>query len=292
MIPTTKSTLAALPRAARFALQWRLLLLWAGCLLVPTLILALPMWQMLGANLDHSVHSATLAQQLDMTAIADLMASRGSAALPNAGIAALAVTLLLSPLLSGMVVSAARAPGPLGFRGLAGGALHEYPRMLRMLMWAVVPLALAAAAGSLALDLAQKYAATAILESDAQLATMSAVLVLGLLLVLADATLDAGRAALALDRRRRSAIAAWWDGCKLLARRPLATVGVYLAISAAGLLFAAPLAMARIKLAHIGVSAGGFIAVLALTQLIVLALAWMRGARLFALVELARSSRT
>ena len=116
-----------------------------------------------------------------------------------------------------------------------------------------------------------------------------AILVLLLLLALAHATLDAGRAALALDRRRRSALGAWWDGCKLLLRRPLATLGAYLAITLAALALAALLSLARIHLPPVG--AAGFIGAFLLTQLIVMVLAWMRTARLFAMVELARSAR-
>ena len=54
-------------RAARAALQWRLLALWTIALLLPTLALALPFWSHFSASLDHSVHAAELAQRLDLS---------------------------------------------------------------------------------------------------------------------------------------------------------------------------------------------------------------------------------
>jgi hypothetical protein len=291
MNPTRPFGFSTVARAARAALQWRLLLLWSAVLLLPTALLALPVWQLLGANLDHSVHAAALARELDLSALADLIASasRGAPLLTDLALVALGVTLLLSPLLSGMVVSAARAPQVLGFRGLVGGALAEYPRMLRMLLVALVPFGLAAALGSAAMDAAGDYAGHAVLESDAELAGYAALLVSGLLFVLAHASVDAGRAALATDRRRRSALVAWWGGCKMLLRRPLATLGAYLGISVAGLLGAALLGLARIEVPPLG--AAGIVGAVLLTELVVMTLAWMRGARLFALIDLAHAAR-
>ena len=91
---------------------------------------------------------------------------------------------------------------------------------------------------------------------------------------------------LALDRRRRSAFKAWWQGVKQLARRPLATLGAYLPVTVIGLLLAGALTLARVHLPR--VDGAGFAAALLLTQLVVLVLAWMRTARLFAMIALAR----
>ena len=291
--PHPTSGLAAIPlatRAARAALQWRLLLLWSGCLLIPTLVLALPFWKTLSASFDHSVHAAALARELDLLSVADLLANHGKnlLALNAAGIAAIAMTLLLSPLLSGMVIAAARAPAAAapGFGPLLGGAFAEYGRMLRSLVWAVVPLGAALALGGGVLHLAGKYNQKAILESDANLVSYAALAVAALLFMLAHATLDAGRATLAVERRRTSAVKAWWRGLRLLFKRPLATFGVYAAISAGGLLLAALLALARLNLPPVG--AAGLIGAFLVTQAIALALAWMRSARLFALIDLVK----
>ena len=289
MNTTASFSFSAAARAARSAVQWRLLLLWVLWMLIPAAIVGLTVFQTLSAQLDYSVHSAAIARQLDMTVFADLMAAHGKnlAAFNSAAIIALIVTLLISPLLSGMAATAARAPETLGFRALSAGGLNEYPRMLRMLVWSAVPLGLAAMLGGLAMDAADKYGAAAILESSADLAKYAALALTLALLVLAHATLDAGRAALAVDRRRTSAVKAWWSGCKLLIKRPLATLGVYGVISAVGLALAALLAVARINVTGAGIT--GFIGALLLVQLTVAVLGWMRSARLFALVALARS---
>lgn len=288
---TPRYGFAALRRAARIALQWRLLLLWTVLLLAASAAAALPVWQLLKTSLDHSVYAPRLATALDLSAIADLAeaARRYGTAIGDGGLVALALTLLLSPLLSGMTVAAARAPQQLGITGLLAGGVQEYPRLARMLLWAVVPLGIAAVLGGVALHAANKYGQSAILAADADHAGWLALAVLGLLLAAADASLDAGRAMLAVDRRRKSAVLAWWRGCGLLARRPLATLGTWLGISAVGLALAALAAVARLNVPALGI--GGFIGAFALAQLAVVLLAWTRSARLCALMELARAPR-
>lgn len=278
----------SLLRALRPALQWRLMLLWLLGLLLPLLAAALPVWVMLGDAFDRTVNAPALAQRLDLVAITDLMSlhTQHASALAGGGTVALALTLLLSPLLTGAAITAARAPAPLGFAALGAGGVHEYGRLLRMLLWAVVPLGVAVFLGAMAVGAADEHAAGSVLESSANTAALGATLLAGLLLMLAHATLDAGRAVLALDRRRKSAVLAWADGLGLLARRPLAAVGLYFAITLGGLALAAALAVARLNVPALG--AGSFFAGLLLTQLAVLVLAWMRCARLFGLMELAR----
>lgn len=289
---TPASTGRAGPRglllALRPALQWRLLLLWLLAMLLPTLVAALPVWSMLGAAFDRSVHVPSLAQRLDLVAIADLagLHAQHASAIGGGGSVALVMTLLLSPLLTGAAISAARAPAPLGFAALAAGGVREYARLLRMLAWAIVPLGVAAALGALVAGAAEQPGA--VLESSVDNAAMVAALLTGLLLLLAHATLDTGRAVLALDRRRSSAVLAWRDGLGVIARRPLAVFGVYAVISIIGLALAAALAVARLNVPALG--AGSFIGSLVLAQLAVLVLAWMRCARLFGLMELARTA--
>jgi hypothetical protein len=289
--PGSPSILRATARASRSALQWRLLVLWLVLLLAPAIVAALPVWQLLATNLDYSVHAAELAQRLDMVALADLGAGqlRYGAAIGNGQIVAIVLTLLLSPLLTGITISAARAPRQLGFGGLAAGGVQEYGRLLRMLLWSVVPLGLAAIVAGIALKAAHKSGEAASLAADADRADMWGMIAAGLVMLVALATLDAGRAVLAADLRRKSAVVAWWHGCRLLARRPLAGFGIYAGISAVGLALAALLAVARINVPALGL--GGFFGALALAQLAVAAVAWMRSARLIALMELARVYR-
>lgn len=276
-------------QATRGALQWRLLLWWALLLLLPTLAATLPVWQLLSASLDHSVFAARLAERLDMVAFSDLVVTareRHAPALGAGGIVALVLTLLLSPLLSGMAVGAAHAPQPLRAGALLAAGAHAYLRMARMLVWSALPLGLAAALGALAWHLASRAAGAALLESDATQAARLALLAAGALLLLAHATVDIGRAVLASDRRRTSAVAAWGDGIALLLRRPLALLGTYVAVTAAGLALAAALAFARVHVPALGTS--GTVGAVVLAQLAVLVLGWMRAARLFALAMLVR----
>jgi hypothetical protein len=275
--------------AARAALQWRLLLWWAVLLLLPTVVAALPMWELLSASLDHSVYAARLAERLDMIAYADILHGARDQYAPALGagsLVALVLTLLLSPLLAGMALAAARAPAPLGSGALLATGAQAYPRMARMLAWSVVPLGVAGMVGSSAHHLAGQIAETALLETDAERAAHLATLAAVVLLLLAHATVDIGRAMLAADRRRTSVIGAWWRGCGQLARRPLALLGTYLAVTVAGLVIAALLAFARVHVPALGTV--GTVGAVMLAQLVVLVLGWMRMARLFALTALLR----
>ena len=275
--------------AARAALQWRLLLWWAVLLLLPTVVAALPVWELLSASLDHSVYAARLAERLDMIAYADIMHAAREHYAPALGagsVVALVLTLLLSPLLAGMALAAARAPKPLSAGTLLAAGAQFYPRMARMLAWSVVPLAMAGLMGNWIHHQAGQFAETAVLETDAERAAHLATLATVVLLVLAHATVDIGRAMLAADRRRTSAIGAWWRGCGQLMRRPLALLGTWLAVTAAGLVVAALLAFARVHVPALG--AVGTAGAVVLAQLVVLVLGWMRMARLFALTALLR----
>jgi hypothetical protein len=284
-------------RSARAALQWRLLLWWALLLLLPTVVAALPVWQLLSASFDHSVYAPRLAGRLDMIAYADIVeAARGryAPALGAGNVVALALTLLLSPLLSGMAVAAARAPRRLGCGTLLAAGAQEYPRLARMLVWSAIPLGIAALLGASAYRLAGAAAATALLQSDAERADRLALLATSVLLVVAHATVDIGRAVLAGDSRRSagrrnagrrtSAFAAWQRGCALLLRRPLALLGTYAAVTAIGLAAAGLLAFARLHVPALGMA--GTAGAVVLAQLAVVVLGWMRAARLFALVAL------
>lgn len=281
--------LSPLLAAARQALQWRLLLLWSALVLAPALVLALPLWGIIGGALDHSVHAPALAHQLDALSAFDLIAALGQdgMALKTAGLISVCATLLLSPLLSGMAVTAVRSAGPARFGQLITGGLHEYGRMARMLVWSAVPLGAALALGGVILKLVAHHNEAAITEQDAAVASMLGAAAALLLFGIAHATVEAGRAVLAVAPRRSSAVKAWWLGLKLLVRRPLAAMAVWLAVGAVGLVLAAIFAMVRIRLPALG--AGSALLGLLLTQAAALALAWTRTARLFGLSALARA---
>jgi hypothetical protein len=289
--PTQAGRAGPALRSMRAALQWRLLLLWTAALLLPAAIATVPVLQLLSASLSHSVQAAALAAHLDLNAISDLAVAnaRAGTGIGNAGLLALVFTLLLSPLLSGMTIQAARSAGTPGFGALFSGGVQEYPRLLRMLAWAIVPLGIAGAIAAGAFAAAHAYAGKAVFQSEAGKAWLAASCLAALLFVIADASLDAGRAVLASDRRRTSAVKAWWQGCKLLLRHPLKTLGIYLGITLAGLGVAGMLALVRLNATPLGIVAIPF--AFLVTQLAVAALGWMRSARLFAMLELIRPMR-
>jgi len=283
--------LAVLGAAARGALQWRVLLLWLLASWVPTLLLVLPLWRSFARRIDHTVHAAQWAQNADVVFLSVLIGRTlrlSGDALAGSGIAATAVLIALIPLLNAMLVTASRAPAgrALGFGPLLQGALNEYGPMLRLMIWALLPLGVAAGLGALAMRGAHRYEQGAVLGSDADLASWAAIALVAVLLLVALASIDAARARLAFDPYKRSAIKAWWRGLRLLLAQPLRVLGFFFTLTILGIVLAAALALARA-----GLGAGsypGFVAGLVLVQLIVLVTAWMHFARLLALLAQTR----
>ncbi|TFW14875.1 hypothetical protein E4L96_18740 [Massilia arenosa] len=274
--------------AMKAALQWRLLVLWVALMLIPTAIAAVPFWTTLKGAFDNSVHASELAARLDAIAIADLQIAfkAQNGMITTSMILALIVTFLLSPLLSGMVATATRAPQPLRWRELVAGGLQQYPRMFYMLLWALIPMGIAMALYGIASGAAEEINDKAITPADAAGASRFAMVVFVLAVAFFHTTVEGGRAVLALDRRRVSPFKAWWDGLKLVLRQPVAAIGSWVIITAAALLIVGLLGVARLNAN--GAGAGAFWLAMLLTQVIALVIAWMRCARMYALVELAR----
>ncbi|MEZ4363295.1 MAG: hypothetical protein R3B48_24175 [Kofleriaceae bacterium] len=284
---SSTSYFSVLLRAAAAALQGRLLVLWLVGLWLPTAIVSLPLFAALRAALDHSLASDVLAVRFDGALLGDVLASVGDQqALPGAALLAAAVTLLLSPLLSGLVITAIRGERRLGFAQLLQGAVVEYGPLLRLLILGLVLLGAAAAVGGSLLDAADQASKRAIVETEVAGKARWALIATLALLGLVHATLEAARAQLAADAALRSALRAWWRGVKQVVRRPLATLGTYAAFGVVGYLVVAVLGLWRLRLP--AASTSGFILALVVTQLLSLATAWMRTARLFALAHLAR----
>lgn len=286
--PGNRIGLGAIGGAAWSAWQWRLLLLWLAGLLLPTTLVAFPLWRALAGQLDNTLHAAEWARQFNPLAVGDLisMLGKSSSALGASGLLATMLALLLSPLLTGMSIASIRAGRTLGFGDLIHGGLSEYWRLLRLLLWAPVPLGLALGLGVGVMHLAELRAGDAILESQVKHASNIALLIAAALFVFAHATVEAARAQFAVDASLRSAIRAWWRGFKLVLRRPLAMLGAYLILAIVGLGIAAVLGAWRVGLAH--ASLPGFLLALLLTQSIALAIGWMRSARLFAYARITR----
>lgn len=272
--------------AARHALQWRLLLLWLLALALPLVLASLPLWMALAGVLDHAVQGKQLVEGFELPVFAEtlrMLTERGYS--PASGLGAVIVFVLLLPWLTGIVFTAARTSAAQGFAALLKGGLTEYWRMARLWLWALVPLGLAAGAGAGMLHLAKEQALTMTLEADADHLTHVTIAIGALLFLLAHASIDAARAQLVLEPRRRSVVLAWWRATRLLLLRP-GRILLYLLVTAAGLLLAALLGLLRIQV--LPVTTLGFVAALLLGQALVLVLAWMRCTRLFALVAAAR----
>lgn len=279
--------LGAALAALKSSLQWRLWLLWILATLLPTLLVATPLWATLQAQFGHSPYATEIAAGQNVPLLLQglmeiaehlgwLGASLGGATL---------LMLLLSPWLSGMVVASLRAGRRLGFGELVHGGLSEYWRMLRMLLWSAIPLGIALAIGGGVMAALRKGTEHAILASEVDDAARTGLIVAVVLFVLAHATVEAGRGWLGADRGLRSVIRAWWRGLKLLLRRPLATLLVYLVASIAGYGLAMLLAWLRVRVDGVGM--GAFALSFLLGQAIVAMLAWGRIARLYGMADLA-----
>jgi hypothetical protein len=281
-----------LRNAVGAALQWRVLLLWILASWLPTALLALPIWRSLARQLDHSLHSAEWARHANLVMIHDLVGQTlkfGGAMLAGSGIAAAVLLLALMPLLNGMLVTASRADRPLGFGALLQGALREYGRMLRLMAWALIPLGIAAGLGVLCLYGVHKYARGAILETEVLTLTRAAHALTAVLCGVALATVDAGRARLAYNPQRRSAIKAWWRGLQLTMAQPLRALGLFFCITLIAALAAGVLALLRVELSS--ASLPGFLAGLMTVQIIVAVTGWMHFARLLAMLAVTKGVR-
>lgn len=269
------------------AMQWRMLLLWILATLLPTWLAAVPLRAALQAQFGNSIHAGVVAAGHDLPLLIQGMMKIGEQMAPIAAatLSATIVMLLLSPWLTGMIVASLRAKRRLGFGELIHGGLSEYWRMLRMLIWSLIPLGIAIGIGAAAMSAAGKATEDAILASDVQGATRIAMLVAVIFFVIAHASVEAGRGWLGVDISLRSVIRAWWRGLKLLLRRPIATLGVYLGSVIVGFGLALLLSWLRLKVDGVGIAA--MIVSFLVTQAIVAALAWGKIVRLYGLSDLA-----
>lgn len=289
MTSTRRTDVGAVLRAPVAALQWRLLLLWLLFLLLPTAVAALPFWRALADLLDHSVHAAEWARRFDAQMFGDMMAAlgEGSAWFHGSLVLAVAFALLLAPFLTGMTVATGRAGRALGFGQLMQSGVIEYGRMFRLMLWSLLPYAVAIGLGAMAIGVAHKSADHAVLQSSADRYQHTALWVLAVLFVLAHAMVDSARAAFIVDPGLRSATRALGRGFMQLLRRPLGTLLSYLIVGAIGSAIALAFGVARLQTTAVG--PGGFLLALLFAELAVLAVGWMRIARLFALAAVGRS---
>lgn len=280
----------AIPRALTRALQWRLLLLWVGASLLCALVASLPVWNWLADALNYTIDAPAIANgTAPLPLLETLMAPTSPMAVlrESTAVAGL-LMLLLSPLLVGAGLVAARAPRAPAFGELLRGAVGEYGPLLRLLLWSVLPLGLALLLTGMMIGANEKAHDHAILASEIERGRYIALAIGGMLLMLAHAGLEAGRGWLAADARLRSALKAWWRGMRLLRRRPLAVLAAYLLPTLCSLLLALLLLAVRQTLDASAL--GGFLLAALLGCAIASALAWGKLARLFALKALAEDA--
>lgn len=287
-----RSGVSTLLSALCAALQWRVLLWWVLALALPTLVAALPLWGTLQAQFAHVPQAADIATGRDLSLLMDgLTAMRESfGGIASGMVAALLLALLLSPWLAGMVVASLRSGRALNQRDLdMGELLHggfaEYGRMARMLLWSIVPLGIAfAIGGGLSAALATQ-AESAILASEVSRAGTIAMAVLAVLALFAHMTLEAGRGWLGADAGLHSVLRAWWRGTRLVLRRPLASLIVYLGTAIAGYGLAPLFAWLRLRIDGTGIAT--FLVGVVLAQCVVAMIAYARIARLHGFAALA-----
>lgn len=279
---------AAVSRAPFAAMQWRLLLLWVLLLLIPTAIVSLPFWSVLSGAIDHSIHAQALATQFNFSMFGDAMfTTKATSWLNGLSLVAMVFTVLMSPFLTGMVVGSGRAGRSLSFSHLLQCGIVEYGRMFRLMLWSILPYGIMAFLIGVAMHMSGDFADKAVLESRADTASHIALFVAIVLFVLAQAVIESSRAAFIVDPALRSATRALGRGFMQLLRRPLSTLLSYLLISGIGYAIALALGVGRVNTPALGIV--GLVLAIALAQLIVLVIGWVRVARLFALAEVGRS---
>jgi hypothetical protein len=284
-----RSAFAAIGNGAVGGLQWRLLLLWILISLLPTLVVALPLWSTLDNLLGHSVHADAWAKHFDGLMFGDVFVAlrQDNPWMGMAFVAGVIVTLAISPFLTGMAVAGGRAGRALGFGGLLQGGAVEYGRMLRLLLLALIPYALFGLVAKSASSFADDKTDVALLPSTADMYTYGALAVGLLFFVIAQAVVESARAQFIADIGLRSAFRALGRGFVQFLRRPFATLMVYLAITLVGMALAVVIAAWRGGTTAAG---SGLLVAFLIVQLGVAVIAWMRTARLLALAGIAAVS--
>lgn len=278
----------AVLRAPFAAMQWRLLLLWVFLLWLPTVVVSFPFWRSLSSTIDHSIHVQDWASRFSATMFGDAMSTMGGSAwLGSVALLGMLLTVLMLPFLNGMVIGAGRSGRRLGFTHLLQCGVVEYGRMFRLMLWSILPYAVTIALIGFAFHLATNVSDEAVLQSQADRARHIAMCVALVLFVLAQAIVESGRAAFIADPNLRSATRAIGRGFMQLLRRPISTLLSYVLISGIGYAIALALGIARVNTPAVGAAA--LVLAVVLAQLVVLAIGWVRVARLFALAEVGRS---
>lgn len=287
--PSRPSALGNVFGAMRGAIQWRLWLLWLLLTLLPTLVSAIPLSAALGAHFGHSPAAADIAAGRAPGLLLDGILERDFplAPLGLASLSSLALMLLLSPLLASMAAAAWRQPGA-DVRTLLREGADGYGPMLRMLLWSIVPMGVAVAVGSGLMAPFLAKAGSAVAPSEVKPATWILYGLVVPLVLIAHATVEAGRGHLAAHPQARGAVRAWIAGMRLLFKRPVAVLLVEILTLLAVLL--PMLALVALRQSLDAATTGGFTLALLVTLAGIVLIGWGRIARLFGMATLARTS--
>lgn len=281
--------LAIIRRAMLRALQWRLLLVSPLVLLVAAAATLFPLAGFLGELLDHSTRWNEITASLDSPALAGLVKAfmtPAAAGLATAVETSLLLALIFAPFLAGAALFVAQAEPRPKVSALLSGAAGYYARLFRMQLVAVIPLGVAAILARVVFGWASHVADKATSEAATHTSGHIAWLVAIVAVVLGQLVVDAGRARLAAEPARRSALVALGAGVKLIVKRPAQTLSIGLSSTVVALVAAAVLLVIRQQITQ---SSGAAIVVAFLfAQLAVAAVAWGHAAKLCGLVEIAR----
>lgn len=283
------SARAAIATGLQRATRWRLLLVLVVLSAIPAAIATHPIWVFLHTLLGRAIRADLLASGMEGTWIPDLVHALADLpqahAIPQGLLTAILVALLLGPALSGAILAEAVSDRPLRFRELLAGMGGWYGRMLRMAVVAVLPLGLAGGAVAVISKVTAKAVSRMVTESAADARVHLALAAAGGIAVLAHLTLDAGRARMAANPRRRSAFLAWVSGTWLVLRHPIQSA----AIAVAGLVLGPFLGLAVMAFRE-RLPAGpawATVAAVLLAQVASAAVGWGRAVRVVALTRLA-----
>jgi hypothetical protein len=283
------TTLAIIRRAMRRALQWRLLLLSPIALLVASAATLLALAQFFGGLFSHSPRWQEIAASVDssvLTGMIKALETPAGAAIRPAVETSVVLALVFAPFLAGAALVVADSDARPRLRDLFSGAAAHYPRLLRMQLAAVIALGVAGFVAGMVLNWASHVSDAATSEGATHTSGRLALVVSILVVFVAQLVVDAGRARLAAEPARRSAVVALWAGAKLIAKRPLHTLLLGAASMVVALLVAALVLVVRQQLTQS--SGAAVLLAFLLAQLAVAAIGWGHAAKLCGLVEIAR----
>lgn len=281
--------LAIIRRAMRRALQWRLLLISPIVLGVAASATLVSLAGFLGGVFDHSTRWRDLTASLDSSALAGLVKAAmtpAAAGLAPAVQTSVFLAVVLAPFLAGAALVVAEAEARPRFRALLSGAAGYYARLLRLQVAALVPLGVAGIIAGVVLAWASRVSERATSEAATHTSGRIAWLVAVTAVFLGQLVVDAGRARLAAEPSRRSALLALGAGVKLVVKQPLRTLSIGLSSTVLALVVAAVLLVIRQQITQSSVTA--MVLAFVLAQLAVAAIAWGHAAKLCGLVEIAR----